>query len=454
MFESLSDRLESVFKKLRGHGRLSEENIQEALREVRMALLEADVNFRVVKDFIASVAEKAVGQEVVGSLAPGQQVVKIVHDELVELLGGQTASLGLGGRQPVAIMMVGLQGSGKTTTSGKLARMLKAKGRRPYLVPADVYRPAAIEQLTILGQALDVPVYPASTEQDPVAICRRAMIEAQAAGHDTLIIDTAGRLHVDQDLMAELARIKEAVDPAEILFVADAMTGQDAVTVADKFNQDLDISGVVLSKMDGDARGGAALSIKKVTGRPIKFVGMGEGLDALEPFHPERLASRILGMGDVLTLIEKAEAAVDREKAEKLARKLKKEGFSLEDFRDQIQQIKKMGSLEQIMGMIPGLNRMKQLKDMPRPDEKELGKVEAIINSMTAKERRNHLILNASRRQRIAQGSGTSVQDVNKVVKSYTEMIKMMKKMGGKPGGLGAMVGGAKKRKRPKGLVR
>jgi signal recognition particle subunit SRP54 len=419
-----------------------------------MALLEADVNFKVVKDFVASVAEKAVGQEVVGSLAPGQQVVKIVHDELVELLGGQTASLSLGGRQPVAIMMVGLQGSGKTTTSGKLARILKAKGRRPYLVPADVYRPAAIEQLTILGRTLDVPVYPASTEQDTVAICRRAMIEAQAAGHDTLIIDTAGRLHVDQDLMAELARIKEAVDPAEILFVADAMTGQDAVTVADKFNQDLAISGVVLSKMDGDARGGAALSIKKVTGRPIKFVGMGEGLDALEPFHPERVASRILGMGDVLTLIEKAEAAVDREKAEKLAKKLKKEGFSLEDFRDQIQQIKKMGSLEQIMGMIPGLNRMKQLKDMPRPDEKELGKVEAIINSMTAKERHNHLILNASRRQRIAQGSGTSVQDVNKVVKSYSEMIKMMKKMSGKPGGLGTMIGGARKRKRPKGLVR
>lgn len=455
MFESLSGRLESVFKKLRGHGRLSEENIQEAMREVRMALLEADVNFQVVKDFVASVAEKAVGQEVVGSLAPGQQVVKIVHDELVELLGGQTASLNLSGRQPVAIMMVGLQGSGKTTTSGKLAKMLKAKGRRPYLVPADVYRPAAIAQLTILGQTLDVPVYPSSIEQDPVSICRRALIEAQAAGYDTLIIDTAGRLHVDQELMAELARIKEAVDPAEILFVADAMTGQDAVTVADKFNQDLAISGVILSKMDGDARGGAALSIKKVTRRPIKFVGMGEGLDALEPFHPERVASRILGMGDVLTLIEKAEAVVGREKAEKFAKKLKKEGFSLEDFRDQIQQIRKMGSLEQIMGMIPGLNRMKQLKEMPRPDEKELGKVEAIINSMTAKERRNHLILNASRRQRIAQGSGTSVQDVNKVVKSYTEMLKMMKKMSGKPGGLGAMVGdGAKKRKRPKGLTR
>ncbi len=454
MFENLSDRLNDVFKKLRGHGKLTEENIEEALREVRMALLEADVNFKVVKDFVATVAEKAVGQEVVGSLAPGQQVIKVVHDQLVELLGGQTAGLELGGRQPVVIMMVGLQGSGKTTTSGKLARMLKGRGRKPYLVPADVYRPAAIEQLTILAGDLGVPVHPSTTAQDPVAICKQALFAAQNAGHDTLIIDTAGRLHVDEELMAELARIKAELNPAEILFVADAMTGQDAVTVADKFNQDLAISGVVLTKMDGDARGGAALSIKKVTARPIKFVGMGEGLDALEPFHPDRIASRILGMGDVLTLIEKAEAAVDKEKAEKLAKKLKKEGFTLEDFRDQIQQIKKMGSLEQIMGMIPGLNRIKQIKDMPKPDEKELVKVEAIINSMTSKERRNHAIINANRRVRIANGSGTSVQDVNKVLKSYTEMLKMMKKMSGKPGGLGAMVGGQKKRKRPKGLFR
>jgi len=454
MFENLSDRLNDVFKKLRGHGKLTEENIQEALREVRMALLEADVNFKVVKEFIASVAEKAVGLEVVGSLAPGQQVIKVVHDELVELLGGQTAALELGGRQPVVIMMVGLQGSGKTTTSGKLAKMLQARGRKPYLVPADVYRPAAIDQLTILGENLGVPVHPSSIAQDPVAICKQAFFAAQNAGHDTLIIDTAGRLHVDQELMAELAKIKAEVDPAEILFVADAMTGQDAVTVADKFNQDLAISGVVLTKMDGDARGGAALSIKKVTRRPIKFVGMGEGLDALEPFHPDRIASRILGMGDVLTLIEKAEAVVDKDKAEKLAKKLRKEGFTLEDFRDQIQQIKKMGSLEQIMGMIPGLNRIKQIKEMPKPDERELVKVEAIINSMTNKERRNHAIINANRRVRIANGSGTSVQDVNKVLKSYTEMLKMMKKMSGKPGGLGAVVGGQKKRKRPKGLFR
>lgn len=454
MFKSLSGRLNDVFKQLRGHGRLTEENIQEALREVRMALLEADVNFKVAKEFVATVAEKAIGLEVVGSLAPGQQVIKVVHDQLVELLGGQTATLELGGRQPVVIMMVGLQGSGKTTTSGKLAKLLQSKGRKPYLVPADVYRPAAIDQLTILGKNLGVPVHPAATDQDPVAICRQALFAAQSAGHDTLIIDTAGRLHVDQELMGELARIKEAVQPAEILFVADAMTGQDAVTVAEKFNLDIDITGVILTKMDGDARGGAALSIKKVTRRPIKFVGMGEGLDALEPFHPDRVASRILGMGDVLTLIEKAEAVVDKDKAEKLAKKLKKEGFSLEDFLEQIQQIKKMGSLEQIMGMIPGMNRIKQLKDMPKPNEKELVKVEAVINSMTIKERRNHAILNANRRTRIAKGSGTTVQDVNKVIKSYTEMLKMMKHMSGKPGGLGAFVGGPKKKKRPKGLFR
>jgi signal recognition particle subunit SRP54 len=454
MFESLSDRLHDVFKQLRGHGRLTEENIQEALREVRMALLEADVNFKVAKEFVATVAEKALGQEVVGSLSPGQQVIKVVHDQLVELLGGQTATLDLSGRQPVVIMMVGLQGSGKTTTSGKLAKMLQGKGRKPYLVPADVYRPAAIDQLTILGQSLGVGVHPSSTDQDPVAICRQAVFAAQSGGYDTLIVDTAGRLHVDQELMGELARIKDAVQPAEILFVADAMTGQDAVTVAEKFNLDLAISGVILTKMDGDARGGAALSIKKVTQRPIKFVGMGEGLDALEPFHPDRVASRILGMGDVLTLIEKAEAVVDKDQAEKLAKKLKKEGFSLEDFLGQIQQIKKMGSLEQIMGMIPGMSRIKQLKDMPKPDEKELGRVEAIINSMTLKERRNHAILNANRRTRIAKGSGTTVQDVNKVIKSYTDMLKMMKQMSGKPGGLGAFVGGPKKKKRPKGLFR
>lgn len=455
MFESLSGRLDIVFKKLRGHGKLTEENIQEAMREVRLALLGADVNFKVVKEFVASVTKKAAGQEVLKSLAPGQQVIKVVHDELVDLLGGQAVPVQLDGRQPVVFMMVGLQGSGKTTSSGKLAKLLMGKGRKPYLVPADVYRPAAIEQLRVLGETLDVPVHPSQSDQDPVAICQSAFATAQKSGFDTLIIDTAGRLHVDQDLMEELRRIKTSVQPAEILFVADAMTGQDAVTVADKFNEDLSITGVVLTKMDGDARGGAALSIKKVTQRPIKFVGIGEGLDALEMFHPDRMASRILGMGDVLTLIEKAEAVVDKEKADKLAKKLRKEGFTLEDFLDQIHQIKKMGSLEQIMGMIPGMNKMKQLQNMPKPDEKELGRVEAVINSMTLKERRNHAIINASRRQRIARGSGTSVQDVNKVIKSYTEMLKMMKKMRGKPGGLGGMVvGGKKKRKRPKGLFR
>jgi len=454
MFESLSDRLQGVFKTLRGHGKLTEENIQEAMREVRMALLEADVNFKVVKEFVAAVTEKAVGLEVMKSLVPGQQVIKVVHEELIDLLGGEAAPLQLGGKQPVVMMMVGLQGSGKTTTSGKLAKMLMKKGRKPYLVPADVYRPAAIDQLRILGETLRVPVHPSQTDQDPVAICQQAHAAALQSGYDTLIIDTAGRLHVDQELMDELRRIKEALDPAEILFVADAMTGQDAVTVADKFNQDLAISGVVLTKMDGDARGGAALSIKKVTQRPIKFVGIGEGLEALETFHPDRMASRILGMGDVLTLIEKAEEVVDKEKAEKLAKKLRKDEFTLEDFRDQIQQIKKMGSLEQIMGMIPGLNRMKQVQNMPKPDDRELVKVEAIINSMTLKERRNHAIINASRRQRIANGSGTTVQDVNKIIKSYTEMLKMMKKMRGKSGGLGGMVGGKKKRKRPKGMFR
>lgn len=454
MFENLSDRLNKVFRDLRGHGKLSEANIQEALKEVRMALLEADVNFKVVKDFITTIQEKAVGREVTESLSPGQQVVKIVHDELVELLGGQSEPLQLGGKSPVVIMMVGLQGSGKTTSSGKLAKLLKKQGRRPYLVPADVYRPAAIKQLTVLGEALGIPVHPSTTDQDPVTIAKNALLVAEKSNYDTLLIDTAGRLHVDESLMAELQNIKAAVNPAEILFVADAMTGQDAVTVADKFNQDLAISGVLLTKMEGDARGGAALSIKKVTQRPIKFVGVGEELDALEVFHPDRVASRILGMGDILTLIEKAEEVVDKKQADKLAQKIRKDTFTLEDFLGQIQQIKKMGSLEQIMGMIPGLSRMKQMQNMPKPDEKELGKVEAVIRSMTAGERDKYQIITSSRRQRIARGSGTSVQDVNKVIKSYTEMLKMMKKMKGKMGLGNVVPGGKKKRKRPKGLTR
>ena len=450
MFDNLTDRLEGVFKKLRGTGKLTEENIKESMREVRMALLEADVNFQVVKDFIAKVSEKAVGLEVTKTLSPGQQVIKIVHDELVELLGGTAAQIPLDGRQPVTIMMAGLQGSGKTTTSGKLAKMLKEKGRKPYLVPADIYRPAAIDQLQVLGERLDIPVHPSTTDMKPVEICRQAMIAAGQNDYDTLIFDTAGRLHVDEELMGELKEIQSAIQLSEILFVADSMTGQDAVTVADKFNQDLEISGVVLTKMEGDARGGAALSIKSVTGKPIKFVGIGEALDALEVFHPDRIASRILGMGDVLTLIEKAEAVVDKKKAEKLAKKLRQSTFTLEDFLDQIQQIKKMGSLDQIMGMIPGINKLKQLKDAPKPDEKELAKTEAIIRSMTKKERQSYKIINASRRQRIAAGSGTSVTEVNRVIKSYSAMLKMMKKMRGKPG----LVTGKKRRKMPKGMRR
>ncbi len=450
MFENLTDRLEGVFKKLRGHGKLTEENIGEAMREVRTALLEADVNFKVAKEFVANVTEKAIGKDVSNSLLPGQQVIKIVHEELVELLGGTTEQIDLDGRQPVVIMMAGLQGSGKTTTSGKLALLLKSKGRKPYLVPADVYRPAAIEQLQVLGTQLDIPVHPSTVDEKPVDICHKALSEAAVKNYDTLIIDTAGRLHVDEKLMGELKEIQAAIELSEVLFVADAMTGQDAVTVADKFNTDLEISGIVLTKMEGDARGGAALSIKNITGKPIKFVGVGEGLDALEIFHPERVASRILGMGDVLTLIEKAEAVVDKKKADQLAKKLQRNQFTLEDFLDQIQQIKKMGSLDQILDMVPGINKLKQLKDSPKPDEKELVKTEAIIRSMTAKERKNHKIINSSRRIRIAAGSGTAVGDVNRVLKSYSAMLKMMKKMRGKPGALS----GVKRRKLPKGMKR
>jgi signal recognition particle subunit SRP54 len=450
MFENLSDRLEGVFKKLRGHGKLSEENISEAMGEVRTALLEADVNFKVARNFVTAVTEKAVGREVSRSLSPGQQIIKIVHEELVELLGGVTEPIELDGRQPVIIMMAGLQGSGKTTTSGKLAKLLKSRGRKPYLVPADIYRPAAIEQLQVLGSQLNIPVHPSTTDTKPVDICHQAVSKAAIHKYDTLIIDTAGRLHVDEALMGELKEIQAAIPLSEVLFVADAMTGQDAVTVADKFNTDLEITGVVLSKMEGDARGGAALSIKSITGKPIKFVGIGEGLDDIEVFHPERVASRILGMGDILTLIEKAEAVVDKKEADKIAKKLQRDQFTLEDFLGQIQQIKKMGSLEQILDMVPGINKLKQLKDAPKPDEKELVKTEAIIRSMTKKERQNHKIINNSRRKRIAEGSGTALNDVNRVLKSYSEMLKMMKKMRGKPGAFA----GVKRRKMPKGMRR
>lgn len=450
MFDNLTDRLEGVFKKLRGHGTLTKENIKEAMKEVRMALLEADVNYQVAGDFVARVTQKAVGRAVSQKLSPGQQVIKIVHQELVDLLGGSTEQIRLDGQQPVVIMLAGLQGSGKTTTAGKIAAMLKAKGRKPLLVPADVYRPAAIEQLQILGQQCDVAVFPSTTELKPAEICRRALADAREQSRDTLIIDTAGRLHIDSELMAELKEIQASIHLSEVLFVADSMTGQDAVTVAEKFNNDLEITGVILTKMEGDARGGAALSIKRVTGKPIKFVGLGESLEALEVFHPDRVASRILGMGDVLTLIEKAEAVVDQKKADKLAQKLRRNAFTLEDFLEQIQQLKKMGSFEQLLGMVPGINKLKQLKDAPQPDEKELLKTEAIICSMTVKERRNHRLIDASRRQRIAAGSGTSVPEVNKVLKSYSAMLKMMKKMKNKPG----VISGRKRRKAPKGMRR
>ena len=457
MFDSLTDKLTETLKKIRGHARITEENIAEAMAEVRTALLEADVNIKVARTFVKRVTERAVGLEVVGSLTPGQQVIKVVHEELVSLLGTAASGLNLSsGPRPAVILMVGLQGSGKTTTTGKLARMLGRQGHRPYLVPADVYRPAAIEQLKVLGRTLAMPVHDSTTDQDPVEICRAAKIAATEKNCDVMLVDTAGRLHVDEELMAELSRIKTEIRPAEILFVADAMTGQDAVTVAARFNEELDITGVVLTKMDGDARGGAALSIREVTGRPLKFVGVGEALDALEVFHPDRVASRILGMGDVLTLIEKAEAVVDRKKAEKLAKKIGTNAFTLEDFRDQIRQIRKMGSIEQLMGMIPGANRLKHMGKMPAPDEKELDRIEAIINSMTPEERRRYDILNASRRPRIARGSGTTVQDVNRVVKNYADMLKMMKKFRGL-GALGGMKAAAPKRrkkKRPKGLRR
>ena len=430
MFENLSDKLELIFKKLRGQGVMTEENIKEALREVRLVLLEADVNFKVVKEFVEKVRLRAVGIEVLQSLSPGQQVIKIVNDELVAMMGGgEDNSLDLAAKPPVAIMLVGLQGSGKTTTCGKLARYLKGERRRPLMVPADVYRPAAIEQLKTLGRQLSLEVFPSRADQDPVDICSEAMKYAGLSGLDTVIIDTAGRLQIDDYLMNELVRIKEAVQPREILFVADAMTGQEAVNVATGFNDRLDITGVVLTKLDGDARGGAALSIKAVTGKPVKFVGMGEKLDALDVFHADRLVSRILGMGDVLTLVEKAHSVYDANEAERLGKKLKKSQFDLEDFKSQLQQLKKMGSIESLMGMIPGMGKLMKQMDGAQPPEKEMKRIEAIIDSMTRVERTNHTIINGSRRLRIAKGSGTSVQEVNQLLKRFVEAQKMMKQL-------------------------
>ncbi|MDP4726376.1 MAG: signal recognition particle protein [Desulfobacterales bacterium] len=428
MFDNLSDKLNAVFKKLKGHGKLTEKNIEEGLREVRLALLEADVHYRVAKKFIADIRERALGREVLSSLTPGQQVVKIVFDELTTLMGARNESLNLTGTQPVAIMLVGLQGSGKTTTAGKLAIHLRKIGKKPYLVPADVYRPAAIDQLKKLGDQLSVPVFGSTSDMDPIRICQDARTAAAREGCDTLLLDTAGRLHIDTALMNELKSIRAAVNPSDILLVADAMTGQDAVNIAKAFDEALGIGGVILTKTDGDARGGAALSIKAVTDKPIKFIGVGEKLDQLEPFHPERMASTILGMGDVLTLIEKAQSTVDEKKAAELERKLRKSQFTLEDFRDQMVQIRKMGSLSDLLKMIPGVGGSKQLKNL-KVDDRELVRIEAIINSMTPEERRRHAVINGSRRKRIAGGSGTSIQDVNRHLKNYTQVMKMMKKL-------------------------
>ena len=431
IFEGLSERLQATFKKLRGHGKLTEKEVNEAMRDVRMALLEADVNFKVVKDFINKVKERAVGQNILDTLTPAQAVIKIVDEELTALMGGTQSRLNISPTPPTVIMMVGLQGAGKTTTAGKLALSLKKQGKRPLLVADDIYRPAAVKQLQVLGEQLDVPVFSMESGTDAVTIAGAAVPYANAHAADVIIIDTAGRLHVNEELMQELKAIKREVRPHEILLVVDAMTGQDAVNVAASFNEDLGLDGVVLTKMDGDARGGAALSVKAVTGCPIKFVGMGEKLEALEPFHPDRMASRILGMGDVLSLIEKAQTVYDLEEAKKMEKKFRKDEFTLDDFLSQLQQVRKMGSFEQILGKLPGMGNIKKQLEGVNVDlnGKEIKHVEAIIRSMTPKERADVNLLNGSRRKRIAMGSGTRVQEVNKVLKQFAEMRKMMKKM-------------------------
>ncbi|MCL0062700.1 signal recognition particle protein [Peptococcaceae bacterium] len=427
MFKSLAEKLQETFKKLKGKGRLTESDVNEAMREVKVALLEADVNFKVVKEFIKKVKEKAIGQDVLESLAPGQQVIKIVREELIELLGGTQSKVNFSQKPPTVIMLVGLQGAGKTTTCGKLANLLKKQGRKPLLVAADVYRPAAIKQLEVLGKQLDIPVF-SMGQENPANIAESAVKKAVEAGNDLVIIDTAGRLHINEELMNELKNIKAAVSPHEILLVVDAMTGQDAVNVAESFNEKLGIDGIIMTKLDGDTRGGAALSVRKVTGTPIKFAGVGEKLDALEPFYPNRMADRILGMGDVLTLIDKAQATIDAEQAKKLQKKLKEADFTLEDFLEQLQQIKKMGPLDQILGMIPGINKIKGFTE--QIDEKELIHTEAIIRSMTPHERRHPEIINGSRRKRIARGSGTKIQDVNRLLKQFEQTRKMFKQIG------------------------
>jgi len=429
VFEGLSNKLQETIKKLKGKGRVNEKDVKEMMREIKLALLEADVNFKVVKDFIAKVSERAVGQDVLESLTPGQQIIKIVHEELINLMGPGQSKVVFAPKPPTVYMMVGLQGTGKTTTSGKLANLLRKQGKNPLLVACDIYRPAAIKQLQVVGGQLGVEVFSMGDKTNPVDIAKAALEHAKIKQHDLVIIDTAGRLHIDEKLMDELKNIKDSVRPHEILLVVDSMTGQDAVNVSETFNEKLGVDGVVLTKLDGDTRGGAALSVKTVTGKPIKFIGMGEKLSDLEPFFPDRMASRILGMGDVLSLIEKAQEAFDEKKALEMERKMRTQQFTLEDFLDQMQQIKKMGPLNKIMGMLPGVNA-DALKEINSADsEKELGRFEAIIRSMTKKERNDPSIINGSRRKRIAAGSGTTVQDVNKVLKSFEEMRKMMKMM-------------------------
>ncbi|MET3728765.1 signal recognition particle subunit SRP54 [Fictibacillus halophilus] len=430
-FEGLADRLQNTLQKIRGKGKVNEADVKEMMREVRLALLEADVNFKVVKDFVKKVSERAVGQEVLKSLTPGQQVVKVVNDELTTLMGGEQSKIAVSNRPPTVIMMVGLQGAGKTTTTGKLANHLRKKqNRKPLLAAADIYRPAAIKQLETVGKQLDLPVFQMGDQVSPVKIAESAIEKAKEDHHDYVIIDTAGRLHIDETLMDELKQVKEISRPDEIFLVVDAMTGQDAVNVAESFNEALGITGVVLTKLDGDTRGGAALSIKAVTGLPIKFVGLGEKMDALEPFHPDRMASRILGMGDMLTLIEKAQTSVDEEKARDLQKKMRDMSFTFDDFLDQMGQVRNLGPLDEILGMLPGANKMKGLKNV-QIDEKQIGHVEAIIRSMTLHEREQPEIINASRKRRIAKGSGRTVQEVNRLIKQFEDMKKMMKQMSG-----------------------
>ena len=440
MFGGLTDKLANAFKKFRNKGKLTEADVKEGMREVKLALLEADVNFKVVKEFVKAVTERAVGSQVLESLLPAQQIVKIVNEELVKLMGGETPKVNISPKPPTVIMMVGLQGAGKTTHSAKIASYYKHKGKSPLLVACDVYRPAAVDQLKIVGEAANIPVFSMGTKISPVEIAKAGVEYAKKNGHDMVFIDTAGRLHIDEELMAELVKIKEATTPSEILLVVDAMLGQDAVNVAKTFNDLLDITGVVLTKMDGDTRGGAALSVKYITGKPIKFIGTGEKLDALELFHPDRMASRILGMGDILSLIEKAEQAYDEKNAKELEKKMREQTFSLDDFLEQMRQLKKMGNLEQLIAMVPGAN-MGALKNA-QLDEGQMAKTEAIILSMTKQERMRPDIINGSRRKRIANGSGTSVEDVNKLLKQFEQMKKMMKQftnMGKHRKGFGGM---------------